>query len=193
MAFQYLKDNAPEHIKEDARGAWNVAVMGRFKAFKNWVTATWTGESHLNAAIGEYEDFLAMFGENDTTKKPSFRVFYEATRAPADTGNFKTFQLIMNRMGHVAEKPHYIQIRQEGRQTCDSGSFFGIGDISLQQQNAKVYAKVVDLETHLRKQAAAGDPLSFPKDKRFEKDSEKIQIYQLAKVAANIVGIVYKK
>ena len=112
MAFQYLKDNAPEHIKEDARGAWNVAVMGRFKAFKNWVAATWTGKSHLNLAIGDYEDFLAMFGENDTTKKPSFREFYEATRAPADTGDFKTFQLIMNRMGHVAEKPHYIDIRQ---------------------------------------------------------------------------------
>ena len=73
MAFQYLKDNAPEHIKEDAKGAWNVAVMGRFKAFKNWVAATWTGKSHLNMAIGDYEDFLAMFGENDKTVKPSFR------------------------------------------------------------------------------------------------------------------------
>ena len=174
MAFQYLKDNAPEHIKEDARGAWNVAVMGRFKAFKNWVTATWTGKSHLQIAIGDYEDFLAMFGENDTTKKPSFREFYEATRAPADTGDFKTFQLIMNRMGHVAEKPHYISIRQEGRQTADSGSFFGISDISLQEQNAKVYAKVVDLETHLRKEIAAKKPVSLPAGPRFEKDAKKI-------------------
>ena len=193
MAFQYLKENAPEHIKEDARGAWNVAVMGRFKAFKNWVAATWTGKSYLTTAIGEYEDFLAMFGENDTTKKISFRQFYESTRAPADLGDFKTFQMIMNRLGHVAEKPHFIQIRQEGRQTEDSSSpiefGFGKSDISLQEQNAKVYAKVTDLEDHLRKEIAAGRPLSFPNDKRFEKDAKKVEIYQLSHIAANIVGI----
>lgn len=45
LAFEYLKANAPEHVKEDARGAWNVAVQGRFKAFKNWVTSAWTGRS----------------------------------------------------------------------------------------------------------------------------------------------------
>ena len=67
LAFEYLKANAPEHVKEDARGAWNVAIQGRFKAFKNWVTSAWTGESRLSIAIGDYEDFLAMFPKNDET------------------------------------------------------------------------------------------------------------------------------
>ena len=47
------------------------------------------------------------------------------------------------------------------------------------EQNAKVYAKVVDLETHLRKEAGAGKPLSFPADKRYEKDVKKVEVYQL--------------
>ena len=151
LAFEYLKANAPEHVKEDARGAWNVAVQGRFKAFKNWVTSAWTGKSRLNIAIGDYEDFLAMFPEDDETVKPSFREFYEATRAPADMGEFKTFQTIMNRMGHVADKRHFIEIRQEGRQSATSGSLFGVSDLDLQKQNAYTYSKVVDLESHLRK------------------------------------------
>ena len=67
LAFEYLKANAPEHVKEDARGAWNVAIQGRFKAFKNWVTTAWTGQSRLSTAIGDYEDFLAMFPKNDET------------------------------------------------------------------------------------------------------------------------------
>lgn len=191
MAFQFLKDNAPEHVKEDARGAWNVAVMGRFKAFKNWITATWTGKSYLNLAIGDYEDFMAMFGENDKTTKPSFRQFYEATRAPADMGDFKTFQMIMNRMGHVAEKPHYIQIRQEGRQQATE-SFWGFSDLSLQEQNAEVYAKVVALEAHLKQQAGSNANLTLPTDKRFKEDKDKIENYQLIQIAANIAGISKK-
>lgn len=150
LAFEYLKANAPEHVKEDARGAWNVAVQGRFKAFKNWVTAAWTGESRLATAIGDYEDFLAMFPAGDESKRPSFREFYEATRAPGDRGDFKTFKEIMNRMGHVADKRHYIEIRQMGRQSASSGSFFGMTDASLQEQNARTYEKLTTLETHLR-------------------------------------------
>ena len=104
LAFNYLKENSPEHVKEDARGAWNVAVQGRFKAFKNWVKEAWTGESRLVWAVGDYEDFLSMFAEGDNTKRPTLKEFYEATRAPADLGDWKTFQQIMNRMGHVASK-----------------------------------------------------------------------------------------
>lgn len=92
-----------------------------------------------------------MFGETDETSKPSFREFYEATRAPADMGEFKTFQLIMNRMGHVADKKHFVEIRQEGRQSATAGSYFGISDLDLQKQNAYTYSKVVELESHLRK------------------------------------------
>ena len=43
LAFDYLKQNSPEYVKTDAAGAWNVAVSGRFKAFKNWATTLWTG------------------------------------------------------------------------------------------------------------------------------------------------------
>ena len=68
-------------------------------------------------------------------------------------------------------------------------SLFGFSDISLQEQNALVYAKVVDLEAHLRKEIAGKRPVSFPDDKRFDKDKKKVEPYQLAHVAANIVGI----
>lgn len=69
-----------------------------------------------------------MFDENDETTKPTLKEFYEATRAPADMGTYKTFQIIMNRMGHVADKTHYIQIRQEGRQhESKSKSTFDVG------------------------------------------------------------------
>ena len=43
LAFEYLKTNSPDYVKGDMSGAWNVAVMGRFKAFKNWATTVWTG------------------------------------------------------------------------------------------------------------------------------------------------------
>lgn len=145
LAFEYLKENAPEHVKEDARGAWNVAVQGRFTAFKNWVKEVWTGNSRLMTAIGDYEDFLAMFPDGDTTIQPSFRTFYECTRAPADLGDFATFQVIMNRMGHVADKRHYVEIRQEGRQT-KSGGFFSTADVSLQEQITYTYKRIVELE-----------------------------------------------
>ena len=66
-------------------------------------------------------------------------------------GEFKTFQLIMNRMGHVADKRHFIEIRQEGRQSASSGDYFGgISDLDLQKQNAYTYSKVTDLMDHLR-------------------------------------------
>ena len=148
LAFDYLKANSPEHVKEDARGAWNVAVQGRFVAFKNWVKEAWTGESRLVDAVGDYEDFLAMFAEGDKTQKPSFKEFYEATRAPADLGEYKTFQLIMNRMGHVADKKHFIEIRQEGRQSGKDG-LFGKSSLKLSAQNAETYDKVVKLESHI--------------------------------------------
>ena len=60
-------------------------------------------------------DYLALFEDRDTTPKPSLREFYEATRAPSDLGDYKTFQVIMNAMGNVADKRHYIEIRQQGR------------------------------------------------------------------------------
>ena len=30
LAFEYLKTQAPEHVKADASSAWNVAIQGRF-------------------------------------------------------------------------------------------------------------------------------------------------------------------
>lgn len=91
------------------------AIKGRFKAFKSWLTAVWTGESQLTAAVGEYEDYLAMFGEEEEGERLSLRQFYEATRAPEALGDFDTYIKVMSRMGQVADKAHYIEVRQEGR------------------------------------------------------------------------------
>ena len=109
-------------------------------------------------------------------------------------GEFKTFQLIMNRMGHVADKRHFIEIRQEGRQSGTSGKFFGgLSDLDLQKQNAYTYSKVTDLEDHLRNLAESGKPLSMPTGGKFNKKEDGfIQPYQLLHIVDNMKGITKK-
>ena len=47
LAFDYLVANTPEHLKREIKGTWSTAVDGRYKAFKNWLSAAWTGKSNL--------------------------------------------------------------------------------------------------------------------------------------------------
>lgn len=47
LAFDYMYENAPAHVKKDMKGAFETAVKGRFQAFKNWITAAWTGTSDM--------------------------------------------------------------------------------------------------------------------------------------------------
>ena len=47
IAFQYLWRVSPDYIKTDAKGAFQTAVVGRFTAFKNWLTAAWSGNSDM--------------------------------------------------------------------------------------------------------------------------------------------------
>lgn len=111
LAVGYLQANAAEHVKEDAAGAWSVAVQGRFQAFKNWAREAWAREPRLATATADYEDFLALYPPGEETTI-GFTTFLEATRAPLDRGDFETYKTIMNRMGHVADKGHYISVRQ---------------------------------------------------------------------------------
>ena len=115
LAFDYLKENTPQHVKDEASTAWNVSVQGRVAAFKAWCVSAWTQESYLERAVGDYLDYLAMFDADDKTKKPTLAQYYEAVRAPEGKGTFKDFAEIVKRMGQVADKKHYITIRQTGR------------------------------------------------------------------------------
>ena len=93
-----------------------------------------------------------MFQETETVNRLSFKEFYEATRAPMDTGDYQQFRMIMNRYGTVGEKSHYIQIRQEGRANTEnlvSGSYFFSSDTKVQESTTNVYNRVLELEKHL--------------------------------------------
>ena len=47
MAFDYMVDNAPQNVKADMKGACRTAAVGRYKAFKHWLTKAWSGKSDL--------------------------------------------------------------------------------------------------------------------------------------------------
>ena len=91
LAFDYLKENPPQHVKDEASTAWNVSVQGRVAAFKAWCRSAWTQESYLERAVGDYLDYLAMFDAADRTKRPTLAQYYEAVRAPEGKGTFKDF------------------------------------------------------------------------------------------------------
>ena len=139
LAFDYMKANSPDHVKKDAASAWNTAVQGRFQAFKNWCVTAWSGETTFDLALGDYMDYLALFEDRDQTPKPSFKEFYEATRAPSDLGEYTTFKVVMNAMGAVADKRHFIEIRQQGRHKTSAP---GGGDWSLSTSQARVHSLV---------------------------------------------------
>ena len=47
LAFDYLVANTPQRVKREVSSTYNTAVTGRYKAFKNWLSAAWTGKSNL--------------------------------------------------------------------------------------------------------------------------------------------------
>ena len=71
VAFNYAKERVSDSVKQDASSGWNVAIRGRFEAFKNYCTSAWTQQTYLEMAVGDYLDYLQLFDEKDKTKKPS--------------------------------------------------------------------------------------------------------------------------
>ena len=71
VAFNYAKENVSDSVKRDASSGWNVAIRGRFEAFKKYCTSVWTQSSYLEMAVGDYLDYLQLFDELDKTKKPT--------------------------------------------------------------------------------------------------------------------------
>ena len=59
-------------------------------------------------------------------------------------GNFRDYAKIMNAMGHVADKKHYIEIRQMNRDYTSEGK-------GKTKSNNYVYALITQLEEHLEK------------------------------------------
>ena len=137
LAFDYMVANTPEHVKREVKGTWNTAVDGRFKAFKNWLSAAWTGKSNLQQVIGDYEDYVALFSPYDEEEPISLQHFFEATRAGGDEGVYSDYYSIMNRMGQKPDREHYIKVRQESRA------------YELAKQNAKIHNGIHLLEKHL--------------------------------------------
>ena len=93
----------------------------------------------------------------------------------------------MNRMGHVAERRHFLEIRQRGRQK--ESKFFGGLDFKLQKQNAEVYTKIIALEKHLLDQAKNKQKVSMPSDLLQIEQDKNIQVHQLKHIANNLKGI----
>ena len=99
MAFDYMVDNAPQNVKADMKGAFRTAAVGRYKAFKHWLTKAWSGKSDLQTIIGDYEDYLSLFEPTSKEERLSLHEYFDATRAPGDDGHFNEYTKIMNMMG----------------------------------------------------------------------------------------------
>jgi hypothetical protein len=112
LAFNYMKENVPNHVKDDMNKAYNSALGGRFKAFKNWITEAWSGKTNLENVVGDYEDYLALFALDSSDERISLHEFWDATRAPGDEGDYPSYQKIMNRMGATGDRAHYVGVRQ---------------------------------------------------------------------------------
>ena len=152
LAFDYLVANTPERVKREVSSTYNTAVTGRYKAFKNWLSAAWTGKSNLQSVIGDYEDYLALFGPDESTDRLSLHEFFDATRAGGDEGVYKDYYEIMDRMGQAGERSHYINVRQESRAK------------ELARQNAKISNGIHLLEKHI-----AGEMMKGKKPEDFKK------------------------
>ena len=117
LAFDYLVANTPQHIKRNITSGFNTAIAGRWKAFKNWLQAAWTGKSSLTSVISDYEDYLSLFppGEEGSKDALSLSSYYEATSAAGDEGTYKDYSGIMELMGQTGERDHYVGVRQATR------------------------------------------------------------------------------
>ena len=97
------------------KGAFRTAAMGRYKAFKHWLTKAWSGKSDLQTIIGDYEDYLSLFEPESKEARLSLHEYFDATRAPGDDGHYEQYAKIMNKMGQTGDRKHYIEIRQDSR------------------------------------------------------------------------------
>ena len=74
-------------------------MAGRWKAFKHWLKAAWTGKSNLESVVGDYEDYLSLFPHGHSGDGLSLSDYYEATSGAADEGSYKNYSDIMDIMG----------------------------------------------------------------------------------------------
>jgi len=112
MAFDYMKANSPNNIKQDMSGAFNTKVKGEFKAFKAWISTACGGDSDVQTIVSDYEDYLALFPNNSSAERLNLKEFFDAMHAPGDMGNFADYSTIMNMMGMTGDRNHYVEIRQ---------------------------------------------------------------------------------
>lgn len=115
LAFDYLVANTPQHVKRNLTSGFNTAVAGRWKAFKNWLQAAWTGKSNLTSVIGDYEDYLSLFTPGESGNALSLKSYYESTSAAGDEGHYKDYSGIMDLMGQTGDRTHYVGVRQATR------------------------------------------------------------------------------
>ena len=124
LAFDFMVEHTPTYVKKDARGAWNVAIAGRWKAFKLWVNQAWTHESNFKQIVGDWEDFLSLHehyadpGTDGARPEMSLLDYYDATRAPGDRGDYGTYAKIQTIMGVKPERATYIDLRQQARNSA---------------------------------------------------------------------------
>ena len=98
LAFDYMVANTSGHVKRNVKGGFNTAIKGRYKAFKNWLNAAWTGKSNLETVIGDYEDYLSLLSPEGENSDLSLHEYFNATRAAGDEGVYKDYQTIMDKM-----------------------------------------------------------------------------------------------
>ena len=116
LAFEYMKEQTPDNTKNQFAGAWHTAASGRYKAFKYWLKESWGGESTVQQILGDYEDYLSLFATDDVINdRISLHEYWDASRAPGDEGTFEDYSNILNIMGQVGDRAHYIGVRQESR------------------------------------------------------------------------------
>ena len=114
LAFDYMYDHAPMYIKQEGRTGWNVAILGRFKAFKQFMTKSWTGKSSLRLAVDDYMDFLSLEPDNERVGI-SFSQFFDNTRAVEGRGTYDGYSEVMKRYGSAPERKNFISTRQAAR------------------------------------------------------------------------------
>ena len=151
LAFDYMKENAPEGMKKGMGAALATAVKGRFSAFKNWLKQAWSGDTDILTIVGDYEDYLALFPTNsEKTPRVSLHQFFDATRAPGDRGNFSAYKEVIERMGMTAARDHYVGVRLESR------------NLELRNQYIDTVSKINILEGQIAEDLLAKKPLTSP-------------------------------
>ena len=83
-----------------------------------------------------------MFTPDDKAPQVSLKEFFEATRAPEDMGYYRDYQKIVNKMGLVADKKHYLEVRAKARNSSTAKQYKSISR-KLEQVLDTIRADVV--------------------------------------------------